>query len=198
MEQVLRTLLPFMLGGMILSQIGQRVEPISDRGVRAAARMLTKWVIWVAMPSLVLTKIHGLPSFTLTQPEVFLPVSQPWLHFTLVFLLVGWLGRRYQWNPATVGALMLTIGLGNTSFVGIPLLNAILGPDSVPTGILLDQLGSFLILTTTGITLAHAFRAEARGGARARRRKRDWVLNPLKFPPFAALLRSSAPPYANS
>ena len=192
MEQVLRTLLPFMLGGMLLSQIGQRLEPISDRGVRTAARMLTKWVIWVAMPSLVLTKIHALPSFSLTHPEVYLPVSQPWVHFTLVFLLLGWLGKRYQWSAATVGALTLTIGLGNTSFVGIPLLNAILGPDSIPTGILLDQLGSFLILTTTGITLAHAFRAEARGGARTRKRKRDWVLNPLKFPPFAALLLAFA------
>jgi len=188
MEQVLRTLLPFMLGGLILSQIGQRLESIRDAGVRRAARFCTQWVIWVAMPSLVLTRIHALPSFSLSDPQVFLPVSQPWLHFLAVYWLMGWLAKRYQWTPAARGALTITVGLGNTSFVGIPLLNAILGPGAIPTGILLDQLGSFLILTTTGIALARAFRAESQGLEKARRRKRDWILNPVKFPPFAALL----------
>jgi len=192
MEQVLRNLLPYLLGGMALAALGLRIEPVSDAGVKKAARLLTQWVIWVAMPSLVLLKIHALPSFSLTDPEVLLPISQPWLHFALVAGLCAWIGKRLNWSAAITGALTLTIGLGNTSFVGIPLLNAILGPDSLPTGILLDQLGSFLILSTFGVATAQYYQAQTLQENSTRRRKRDFIIRPLKFPPFLALLLAFA------
>jgi predicted permease len=192
MEQVLRTLLPFLLGGMTLAAIGLRFEPISDTGVKKAARLFTQWVIWVAMPAVVLLKIHALPAFSFTQPEVFLPISQPWLHFALVAGLCAWIGKRLSWSPGITGALTLTIGFGNTSFVGIPLLNAILGPDSLPTAILLDQLGSFFILSSLGVATAQYYQARARQENATRKRKRDFLIRPLKFPPFLALLLAFA------
>src|SRR5690606_1397271 len=82
---------------------------------------------------------------------------------------------------ARKGALILTAGLGNTSFVGFPLLEALYGPESIQWGVLIDQLGSFLVLSTLGLFVAstHGFRRDGK------------PLKPLiqiaTFPPFIAL-----------
>lgn len=157
----------------------------SSRSARASI-ILNRWVIRVALPALVLSKIHGLPSLSLARPEVYLPVSQPWIQFGLSLLVMPFLARVMRWSRSTWGALVMTVGLGNTSFVGLPLLRAILGPESLPTGILQDQLGSFLILSMLGVPFAQMVAPSGKAGA-----KKESVLSllmrPLKFPAFIAL-----------
>lgn len=154
------------------------------------SRLLNRWVIRAALPALVLQKIHALPSFSLSAPEILLPVSQPWIHFFLSMLVVTILARSLGWSRSTWGALVLTMGLGNTSFVGLPLLRALLGPDSLGTGVLLDQLGSFLILSAIGAPLAQVLAPRDEQGEGERRRVSLFgtLLRPLQFPPFMALL----------
>ena len=152
------------------------------------ARFLNRWVIRVALPSLVLQKIHALPSFSLAKPEIFLPVSQPWIHFFLSAFVISIFARVWGWSRPTWGALVLTVGLGNTSFVGLPLLRAVLGSESLGTGVLLDQLGSFLILSTIGAPFAQMISGASRGS------RSFWsvIQRPLRFPPFIALLLAIA------
>ena len=46
--------------------------------------------------------------------------------------------------PATTGALAVVGGLGNTSFIGLPMIESFYGASGMPTGILIDQLGTYL------------------------------------------------------
>ncbi|MCD8491891.1 MAG: hypothetical protein LRY51_08325 [Geovibrio sp.] len=48
---------------------------------------------------------------------------------------------------------MLSGGLGNTSFVGFPMINAFYGEELIGIGVLCDQ-GSFFVLSTLGIMVA--------------------------------------------
>src|SRR5262249_33709152 len=69
-----------------------------------------------------------------------------------------WLvGRMLGFSPATTGALMLTGGLANTAFIGLPMIEAFYGPEFLGLGILIDQVGSYLVLSTVGIIVASIY-----------------------------------------
>jgi predicted permease len=44
--------------------------------------------------------------------------------------------------------LILTAGLGNTSFLGFPIIEALYGQEGMKTAILVDQPGTFVVLST--------------------------------------------------
>jgi predicted permease len=56
------------------------------------------------------------------------------------------------WSKKLIGCLILTAGLGNTSF-GFQLLK-LYGEEGLKTAILVDQPGSFVVLSTLGILVA--------------------------------------------
>ena len=49
---------------------------------------------------------------------------------------------------------MLTGGLANTAFIGLPMIETFYGPQFLGLGILIDQLGSYFVLCTLGILVA--------------------------------------------
>lgn len=109
-----------------------------------------------------------------------------WLLFLGAWALIGWIGKRRKWSDARTGALILTAGLGNTSFVGFPLLEALLGSEAVPWGVLVDQLGSFFVLSTLGIVVASRYGRSRDGKPHSIPRQ------VFTFPPFLALLTAIA------
>jgi predicted permease len=48
----------------------------------------------------------------------------------------------------------LTAGLSNTSFLGYPIITAIYGAEGMKTAIMIDQPGSFVVLSTLGVIVA--------------------------------------------
>jgi predicted permease len=90
-------------------------------------------------------------------------------------------GRLAGLSPTTTGALMLVGGLGNTSFVGLPMIEAYYGKEFLGVGLIADQLGSFLVLSTLGILVATVYSS---GGVSPRQMARKVLL----FPPFQALV----------
>jgi predicted permease len=74
----------------------------------------------------------------------------------------GLAARAFRFSPATTGALTLTGGLANTSFVGLPMIETFYGPEFLGLGILIDQLGSYLVLSTVGIFVASLYSASER------------------------------------
>src|SRR5207245_859149 len=108
-----------------------------------------------------------------------------WLMFMagagVFWLLARWLGLP----SATTGALMLTGGLGNTSFIGLPMIEALYGKSGIATGILIDTLGTYLVLSTLGITVACVY---SRGTASAR----EVFFRVVTFPPFIAVIAAMA------
>lgn len=143
------------------------------------ARALNAYVICVALPAVVLEQFPRLLANTKVEPALIVPVIVPWLVLIFSFLLF----RRVP-SRATAGALVLCAGLGNTSFVGFPLLEALLGSDALRFGVLIDQVGSFLALSFLGIPLAAAFQGK-------RVEMRALISRVVTFPPFLALIASA-------
>lgn len=143
---------------------------------------LNAFVIFVSFPATVLLQITHLFSKTAPSWSLLLPASMGWLLFAGSWALIAWIGKRRKWSDARTGALILTAGLGNTSFVGFPLLEALLGSEAVPWGVLVDQLGSFFVLSTLGIVVASRYGRPRDGKPRSIPRQ------VFSFPPFLALL----------
>src|SRR5690625_5558692 len=68
----------------------------------------------------------------------------------LVWLTARWL----RWSRSVTGAMLLIVPLGNTSFMGIPLIEALLGTEALPYAILYDQFGTVIALNTYGVLVA--------------------------------------------
>ena len=122
-----------------------------------AHRVLNRYILFIPLPCLILLKIHGLVRGEIPVSHAWLPASMAWIQFLVSWLIFSQLGRFFGWKRVTVGALIITAGLGNTSFVGFPLLQALLGPDALSVGIIADQLGSFLVFSTLGVVVASLY-----------------------------------------
>ena len=131
----------------------------------------------VALPAVVLRAVPRL-AFDLSVVGAAL---MPWIVFALAGALLWPLGRALGWSTRTRGALILTAGLGNTSFVGFPMVEALMGPEHLPVAVVVDQLGSFFVLSLPGIALAFAWSGGAASPPELLRRI-------VRFPPFVALV----------
>ena len=72
-------------------------------------------------------------------------------------------------------------GLGNTSFVGLPMIECFYGASFLSIGILIDQLGTYLVLSTLGILVACLY-SEQQASAR------DVARRIATFPPLLAMV----------
>lgn len=137
---------------------------------------LNVFILDIALPALVLRVVRTLR----LEPALLAAALAPWLVFVGALVLAR-LARGA--DARTRGALVLTAGLGNTAFVGLPLVEALLGREGLAVAVVADQIGSFLALAVGGSWVAA--RASGPGqalGARALVRK------VVLFPPFLALV----------
>lgn len=145
------------------------------------ALSLNNYVIYIALPALILVEIHHLH----LSREALLPIVFAWILMTASALFIWLVARQLGWSRAVTGALMLTVPLGNTSFVGIPLIEALLGKDAISYSILYDQFGSFIALNTYGSLVA----AYYSGGTNSWKSLLRVIAS---FPPFIALVLAFA------
>lgn len=89
------------------------------------------------------------PKLTLST-DVIIPIVISWSVMVVSALLVWLCARWLQFTQEVTGALMLVSVLTNSTFIGIPIINAYLGSQSLPYIIVYDQLGTFLALATYG------------------------------------------------
>jgi predicted permease len=137
------------------------------------------FVINVSLPALTLLQIHDIR----LQPTLAYAIAMPWLLFAIAAAFFYALSRLLQFTPASTGGLILVAGLGNTSFVGLPMIESFYGSAGIPIGIVIDQLGSYLVLSTLGIAVAALFSSQ--DSAESGTWKRI-----VSFPPFIALIVS--------
>lgn len=105
----------------------------------------------------------------------------PWVMFFAAYLFFPFLGNRWGWDKGVIGCLILTAGLGNTSFVGFPVIEALYGKEALKHAILMDQPGTFLIVSSLGIYVAALYSTGAM-------LKRELFRKVFLFPPFLAFL----------
>jgi hypothetical protein len=150
----------------------------SGRFPEAAPVALNALVLNVALPALVLRVVHRLEF----APGLLAAAATPWLIFVLAAVLFRGLGRRLGLERGTVACLVLTGGLSNTAFVGLPMAEALLGREGLGVAVVVDQLGAFLVLAT----LATLFAARASAGVELR--PGELLKRVVVFPPLLALV----------
>jgi predicted permease len=132
-----------------------------------AAASLNGFVVHVSLPALTLSYVHGLT----LQTNLILPALMAWIMFAIGCGFFWLVGRIFVLSPATIGGLMLTGGLANTSFIGLPMIETFYGSKFLGLGILIDQLGSYFVLSTVGILVASLYSSGERIQAKAVIRK---------------------------
>lgn len=131
----------------------------------------------VALPVLVLSKMSRIA----VDSTLVIPVVSAWGSMGLCAFLVVVVGRVRNWDDRTVGTMLLVGVLGNTSFLGLGMVEGLLGSGHVGPALAYDQPGTFLALATYGSFIASRHGA-GRWDARA-------ILGRLiRFMPFVALV----------
>jgi predicted permease len=165
--------------GIVLRQVGRLPDSTSV--------VLNAFIINIGLPAMALAYLHDL---YLTK-ELLYSALAPWLMFLAGAFILYWACRVMQLPPNTTGCVILVGGLANTSFIGLPMIEAFYGPEWMSVGIVVDQLGSYIVLSILGIAVARVFS----GGPRPD--FRDIAKRILQFPPLlatvAALLLLSVP-----
>ena len=146
-----------------------------------AAETINAVVIYVSLPAVALSYVHSLN----VTPELLAPALMGWIVFFVGWGLFSLLGRNAGWSRKTVVCLTLTAALGNTSFVGLPMIEAFYGPEWTGVGLIVDQGGNFMTLCVVGIALAAATSGRSLP-------KREILRRLITFPPLLAVLLALA------
>lgn len=141
------------------------------------ATVLNQYILYVALPAMAL---HYLPKIQLSW-DLLLPASVAWIAFGLSFLFFNFLGKIYNWSKKLTGCLIITAGLGNTSFVGIPIIQALYGDKGLNTLIIVDLPGTFVVLSTVGVLVATLY-------SNQKRTDESILKKMITFPPLLAFL----------
>ena len=139
---------------------------------------LNLYVIHVALPALVLLKVPELDF----APDLFVPAIMPWAMLALSAAVVLAVSRAAGWSREVTGSLLLLVPLGNTSFLGIPMVRAFFGEEAIPFAVLYDQFGTFLGLSTYGSVVLALY-----GPGSSRPTLAAVTVKIATFPPFLAL-----------
>lgn len=107
-------------------------------------------IIYITLPALTLLYIPQIEIHS----EHILPGILVWVVVIIAIAVFIALEKIFKWDKKTTGTLILTGGLANTSFVGFPVLMALFGEEGLKIGVIVDQAGSFLVLSTLGIIIA--------------------------------------------
>lgn len=162
---------------LIICLIAGLMLRLSKRFPENTPAALNGFIIHISLPSAALLHIRNLEF----DSSVIYIGGMAWLFFCIGWLIIHYLGKLMSIPKATVGAMVLLGGLGNTSFVGLPMIEAYYGKELIGVGILVDQLGSFMVLSTLGILAASIYSS---GNPSPRAMLRKVIL----FPPFQALI----------
>src|SRR4051794_37154745 len=102
----------FVLLGMLLRRLRSFPED--------SPQVLNMFALYVSLPALILLKV---PQIVFSWNMVVVALI-PWGILLLSVLLVLLGARLWHWERSTTGVLLLVVPLGNTSFLGIPMIQA--------------------------------------------------------------------------
>ncbi|HET6513047.1 MAG TPA: AEC family transporter [Candidatus Kapabacteria bacterium] len=149
----------------------------SGRLPDSTPNILNRYVIWIALPAAILATV---PTLDLDASHL-IPATMPWFVFIVGFVIFWIASKPMGIEKRTLGALLLTGTLGNTSFVGFPMLRALIGEESLKTAIMIDQAGSFLVVSSLGLITANIF-------SRHETSIKEILRRIILFPPFIVLI----------
>ncbi len=148
-----------------------------------SAVALNGYALNVALPAVILA---NLPLLNVSR-ALLIPALTPWLLMLLVIALLLTLARLLEWSREVTGALLIVVPLGNTSYLGFPLVQSFFGQEAMPYAVVYDQLGSFIALAAYAPVIAALY-----GPGTHRPAAVSILARIFSFPPFIALLAGLA------
>jgi malate permease and related proteins len=140
---------------------------------------LNMYVLYVALPALILKSVPKLQF----SAELLIPAVTPWLLLLVVVVTVLLLSKWFSWSREVTGALLIVLPLGNTSFLGFPMTQALFGANAMPYAVVYDQVGSFIALATYVTIIAALYSPDA-----AKPTVKNIAIKIVTFPSFIALV----------
>lgn len=143
-----------------------------------APTILNQFAIYISLPAMILLQIPKL-SFSI---DMIIPIIVAWLVMGISAILILLLSRFFSFSKEITGSLMLVSILTNSSFLGIPIINAYMGESAMPYVLVYDQLGTFIALATYGTFIASYYSNNSKITFKI------ITLKVLTFPPFLSLV----------
>lgn len=143
-----------------------------------APTILNQFAIYISLPAMILLQIPKL-SFSI---NMIIPIIVAWLVMGISAILILLLSRFFSFSKEITGSLMLVSILTNSSFLGIPIINAYMGESAMPYVLVYDQLGTFIALATYGTFIASYYSNNSKITFKI------ITLKVLTFPPFLSLV----------
>lgn len=142
------------------------------------SQVLNLFIIYISLPAIIINEV---PKITFSS-EILIPVFIAWTTTILGAISILIFSKIFKWNRNTTGALLLVGVLGNTSFIGIPMVSHYFGTQGLPYVIIYDQIGTFLALSTYGAVVIAIYSDNGTVSV-------DGILKKIfKFPPFISLI----------
>jgi len=165
---------------LILIALGffcKKIKLISNEG----SLVLRSIVFNITLPALVFISIRG-ASWT---PEYLKIPPIVWLSASFLGLLIYLLSRLLGYKKEFTAILVLTGVMGNTTFLGYPIVRTLLGAESLPYGIVYDQSSLLFLLSLWVPFISHIYLS----GDSVFKKGNYSILNILiKNPPLLAII----------
>lgn len=124
----------------------------SGRVADSFAPGLIAFIVNVSLPALTLRVIHQLN----LDWSLLFPLLVPLLVFALALGIILLLAKFTSMDRETIGCLVLMCGIGNTSIIGIPVIDAFFGTQGYGAALVVDQ-SNFIVMCVGGIITASIF-----------------------------------------
>lgn len=114
-----------------------------------AHKGINAWIIYLALPAVsfkYLPHIHW-------STQLLLPALMPLIVWIAAWIYVKIYSAKNNLAKTSQGAMMLSSGLSNTSFVGFPLIMAYFSDKELAVAVICDQV-TFMMLSTAGVLAA--------------------------------------------
>jgi len=140
--------------------------------------VLNKFVLNISLPAIIVISIPKLK----VDLNMIIPLGIHWISFIFHIVLILIISKWFKFSKKVMGALLVVSTMGNTAFLGIPMIKTFFGAEALSYGILYDQLGTGIAYIVMGAFVLPLFTKE----------KKKSPLQVFKdlliFPPFVALI----------
>jgi predicted permease len=171
MKENLAVTFAYLIAGMII----KRMPDFPSQTGKA----LNMFVIYISLPALILLKIPEL----IFNKEILITFCIPWINLISSAFIILIISRYFKWDKKSQGCLLLLIPLGNTAFLGIPMVETFFGSNAVSYALIYDQTGTFLAFTTYGSVIISLY-----GSNTVKPDFKNTIKKIIYFPPFIALI----------
>ena len=111
-----------ILGFFVIGVARRHLFELSEERRNKITLRANQWIIYVAITAVIFVNVPQLEF----SPNALLPALVAWLTLIASALLVNFIANKLKLDRDIKGVMLLLVPLGNTSFVGYPMISALL------------------------------------------------------------------------